>query len=54
MFDHFIVFGERARTNGKGKNTQSSGVDLFLADSSSRTRESVDLEVAVGFTFEVL
>ena len=50
----FIVFGERARTNGLDKSTQSSGFGLFLADNSSRTRESVDLDVAVGFTFEAL
>ena len=50
----FIDFGERARTNGLDKSTQSSGFGLFLADSSSRTRESVDLDVAVGFTFEAL
>jgi hypothetical protein len=35
---------------------QSSGVGLFLADSNSRTRESVVLAVTVGvdFTFEEL
>ena len=38
---NFNCFGERAHTR-KGKMTQSSGVGLFLADSSSRTRESVD------------
>jgi hypothetical protein len=53
LFDQFYCFGERAHTR-KGKMTQSSGVGLFLADSSSRTRESVDLDVAVGFAFEVL
>jgi hypothetical protein len=53
MFDQFYCFGERAHTR-TGKMTQSSGVGLFLADSSSRTRESVDLDVAVGFAFEVL